>query len=34
MNLNQMNAFLAIVETSSFTKAADQLYISQSTLSD
>lgn len=34
MNLNQINAFLTIVETNSFTKAADKLYISQSTLSD
>jgi DNA-binding transcriptional LysR family regulator len=34
MNLNQINAFLTIVETNNFTKAADKLYISQSTLSD
>lgn len=34
MNLNQISAFLTIIETNSFTKAADKLYISQSTLSD
>ena len=34
MNVNQINAFLSIVETNSFTKAAEKLYVSQSTLSD
>ena len=33
MNVNQINAFLSIVETNSLTKAAEKLYVSQSTLS-
>lgn len=33
MNLQEIEAFLAIVETRSITKAADQLYLSQSAIS-
>jgi DNA-binding transcriptional LysR family regulator len=33
MDLYQINYFLAIVETGSFTKAADSLFVSQPSLS-
>jgi len=33
MDLYQINYFLAIVETSSFTKAANRLFVSQPSLS-
>lgn len=33
MNLNQLKYFLAIVKTGSFSNAADDMYISQSSMS-
>ena len=33
MNMNQINYFLAVVKYKTFTNAAEELYISQSSLS-
>lgn len=33
MNLNQLKYFMAIVKTGSFSNAADDMYISQSSMS-